>query len=89
MCRIVYLQIRCLCKLQLFVKLTINLFLATRDKLNYIIYYSNDIISRTKRRILIGIGLIVILVGICMFLGIRNPGFCTFCLFRIGFSSIL
>jgi hypothetical protein len=69
---IVYLQIRCLYRLQLFIKPTINLFLAIRDELNYVIYYNNNIISRIKRRILIGIRLIVILVGVCMSLRIRN-----------------
>ena len=89
MCRIVYLQIRCLCVLQLSAKLTINLFLVIQDKLNYVIYCSNDIISRIRRRILIGTGLIVILVGVRMFLGTRNQDFCTRYLYRTVLGSIL
>ena len=89
MCRIICLQIRCLCILQLSVKPTINLFLVIQDKLNYVIYCSNDIISRIRRRILIGTGLIIILVGVCMFLGTRNQDFCTRYLYRTVLGSIL
>ena len=89
MCRIIYLQMRCLCVLLLSVKPTINLFLVIQDELNYVIYCSNDIISRIRRRILISTGLIVILVGVCMFLGTRNQDFCTCYLYQTVLGSIL
>ena len=89
MYRIVCLRIICYYGLQLSAKPTINPFQATQGVQNCAIYSNNDTISRTKARILINTGLIVMLVAVRMFLGTRNQDFCTRYLYRTVLGSIL